>query len=102
MTHIYLQTPDEIRLGIAQRAKTRRLVQNISQKELAERSGVRLRSLQTFEKTGHISLVSLLMLAFALRMSEEFGALFAEPQAPASLFISAKPQRKRARKTYGK
>ncbi|MDL2307122.1 helix-turn-helix transcriptional regulator [Desulfovibrio sp. OttesenSCG-928-C06] len=56
--------PKDIRIRIASKAKARRLFLNISQKELADRSGVSLGSIKRFESNGQISLSSLLELAF--------------------------------------
>ena len=54
-----LISPLDIRLGIADRLKRIRLDQNVSQEQLAERSGVSLESLRRFESKGEISLKSL-------------------------------------------
>jgi transcriptional regulator with XRE-family HTH domain len=56
MLNINLQTPQDVRLGIAARARAQRLALNISQKELAERSGVSLGSVKRFETGGLVSL----------------------------------------------
>ena len=47
-----LKAPQEIRRDIAARAQARRLALNMSQKELAARSGVSLGSVKRFETTG--------------------------------------------------
>jgi len=52
-----------------------RLKQNISQKELAEKSGVSLGSLKRFENTSQISLKHLLQLAVTLDMAEFFHSI---------------------------
>ena len=54
--HPALQTPSDIQRELAARAKARRLELNITQAELAERSGVSFGSLRRFEATGEISL----------------------------------------------
>ena len=75
-----LQSPKETACDIAKRAKQCRLQMNITQKELAERSGVSFGSVKRFEQKGEISLKNLLHIAVVLRSMNEFGQLFqAEP-----------------------
>lgn len=63
-------------LGIAERVKLRRLEKGWTQNMLAAKSGVSLASYRRFESSGEMSLRSLVMLAFALDMTDEFEALF--------------------------
>ena len=102
MLDIILKTPQELRHDIAVRAQARRLALNISQKELAARSGVSLGSVKRFETTGEISLTSLLSLALALNDLDAFSSLFSPPR-PENLFKAEKTTtRKRAgRKRHG-
>ena len=65
-----------IRNGIMNRARNRRKSSKFSQVELAQRSGVSLGSVKRFEKTGEISLTSLLKIAIALESEEDFSNLF--------------------------
>jgi transcriptional regulator with XRE-family HTH domain len=98
MIDVNLKTPQELRLDIAARTQARRLLLNISQKELAARSGVSLSSVKRFETTGKISLNSLLALALVLDDLEAFAALFSPPR-PENLFTAQAPtSRKRARR----
>ncbi|MFV0339098.1 MAG: helix-turn-helix domain-containing protein [Parachlamydiaceae bacterium] len=69
-------TPKEVLQSIADAAKEKRLSKNLSQKSLAENSGVSLGTLKKFEGTGKISLESLLKLALCLDSLQEFLALF--------------------------
>lgn len=62
--------------GVAQRVKQRRLEKGWTQKILAAKAGVSLPSYRRFESSGEISLRSLVMLAFALDMTDEFETLF--------------------------
>lgn len=71
--------PRAIALGIASRLRIHRLSLNLSQQALATRSGVSLGSLKRFESKAEISLRNLLMIAVALRTTEEFASLFATP-----------------------
>lgn len=96
MLDIKLKTPFDIRQEIAIRAKERRLFLNITQKTLAEKSGVSQGSIKRFENTGEISLSSLLALALVLDELESFTNLFA-PRHCISLFEKKAPKRKRAR-----
>ena len=68
------RTPDSLMLGIAERV--RRLEKGWTQNMLAAKSGVSLASYRRFESSGEMSLRSLVMLAFALNMTDEFEALF--------------------------
>jgi transcriptional regulator with XRE-family HTH domain len=70
------RTPDSLMRGIAERVKQRRLENGWTQKMLAAKSGVSMPSYRRFESTGEISLRSLVMLAFALDMTDGFEALF--------------------------
>ena len=70
------KTPDSLMSGIAQRVKQRRLEKGWTQNMLATKAGVFLASYRRFETSGEISLCSLVMLAFALEMTDEFENLF--------------------------
>ena len=95
--HPALQTPMDIQRELSARAKVRRLELNITQAELAERSGVSLGSLRRFETTGEISLRAFLELALILGELKEFSSLFRPLQTP-SLFEEAPRPRQRSRK----
>lgn len=75
---IFLLTPHEIAEVIAHQVQTKRLSLNFSQKTLAERSGVSYGVIKKFERTGKISLESLLKLALILDSIEGFQDLFKE------------------------
>ena len=70
------KTPDLLMSGIAQRVKQRRLEKGWTQKMLAAKAGLSLPSYRRFESSGEISVRSLVMLAFALDMTDEFETLF--------------------------
>ncbi|MBQ0070904.1 MAG: helix-turn-helix transcriptional regulator [Spirochaetales bacterium] len=70
------KTPVEIAEIIAKNARSRRKSMKLSQKELAEKSGVSYASVRRFESTGEISFVSLLAIAEVLEEKEEFEKLF--------------------------
>ena len=75
---IHLQSPPEVAASIAERAKEKRLRLNITQKELAKRSGVSLGSIKRFEQTAEIPLKHLIRIAFALYSTEDLNQLFKE------------------------
>ena len=70
------QTSGERSRSIAQKVKARRLELNLTKLALAKKSGVCLGTLKYFERSGKISLQSLLLLAMALRAIEDFDVLF--------------------------
>jgi transcriptional regulator with XRE-family HTH domain len=72
----FFSTPKEVALEIANRAREKRLSLNLSQKTLAERSGVSLGSLKKFEQRGKISLESLLQISYILDSIDNFDQLF--------------------------
>ena len=77
---VYLRTAKEVQVGIAERFKARRLAMNLTQSELASRSGVTLSSLKRFEREGLIALESLLNLALVLDCLADFDRLALETQ----------------------
>ncbi len=95
--HPALQTPSDTQRELAARVKARRLALNITQAELAERSGISLGSLRRFETTGEISLRAFLELALVLGELKEFSTLF-RPLQIVSLFEEAPRPRQRSRK----
>ncbi|MGM0589774.1 MAG: helix-turn-helix domain-containing protein [Bacteroidota bacterium] len=66
----------ELAEDISKRAKQKRIRLNITQRELAERSGVSFGSVKRFEQKGEISLKHLLQIAIVLRSTEDFESLF--------------------------
>ena len=76
--NVYLRTAQEVQAGIAGRFKARRLDLNLTQSELAARSGVTFSSLKRFEREGLIALDSLLNVALVLNCLDDFDKLAAE------------------------
>ena len=66
----------DIKQRIAIRVRVRRREAKISQVELAGRSGVSLGSVKRFERSGEISLTSLLRIAVVLGYENDFEKLF--------------------------
>jgi len=75
---VYLRTVQEVQTEIAVRFKARRIAMNLTQRELAARSGVTWSSLKRFEREGLIALHSLLNLALVLDCLDDFDKLAVE------------------------
>lgn len=71
-----LKTPQELRQELGQRVKSYRLTINLSQEGLARRAGISAGTIKRFEKSGHISVDSLLKIAFVLDAVKDFDNLF--------------------------
>ena len=100
MLDIHLRDSSDYRKLIASRAREKRLARNMTQKELADRTGVSLGSIKRFETTGLISLASLLEIALVLDSLTDFEALFAQSAPISDLYNLPTPkQRSRARAT---
>lgn len=80
LDNLTASNPSAIAAGIASRVKQRRLENNLTQAGLAERAGIPLPTYRLFEKTGKISLIGLLQIAYALDCTDDFGTLFARQQ----------------------
>ncbi len=94
--------PDLTQERIRASARKRRLALNISQKTLAEQSGVPLSTLKRFEQSGEVSLKTLLDIASGLDALEEFGDLFPEPEAMSLDQLETRArQRQRAGRSKG-
>jgi transcriptional regulator with XRE-family HTH domain len=98
MLDIILQTPYDMRLMIAKRFKEKRLILNLTQKVIAERSGLSLASVKRFEATGLISFKGLLDMALILRCLKDFDNICQISDLPASLFGPRPKKRLRGRK----
>lgn len=71
-----VQSLQSITEQLVEREKQRRKKMNLSQKDLALKSGVSYASVRRFESIGEISLNSLLKIANALDCLENFNILF--------------------------
>jgi transcriptional regulator with XRE-family HTH domain len=72
-------TPQEKALSVAGRAKALRRARNLTQEQLAAKSGVSVGSLRRFEQTGSVSFESLIRLMRALECEGELDGLFSTP-----------------------
>ncbi len=70
------KTPREIIKELVQKIQKRRKKLKISQADLAKRSGVSLGSIKRFETKYQISLSSLIKIAIALDVEDDFDDLF--------------------------
>lgn len=75
---VILRSPFEVAKEIAKKAQTRRLKLNLTQKSLADKSGVSYGTLKKFEQKGQISLESLLKIALVLGEIDKFDHLFSK------------------------
>tara|TARA_R100000951_G_C2607879_1_gene170252 strand:- start:49 stop:327 length:279 start_codon:yes stop_codon:yes gene_type:complete len=75
-----IKIPAEIQEEIAGRVKKLRKKQQLTQAELAQKSGVSLASLKRFEQKGKIAFGSLLKIAYVLNVLEGFEELFRTPK----------------------
>ncbi len=90
-------SPSDVMIHLAERAKSRRLAQNLSRKTLAEKSGVTEASIKRFEGTGEISFASLLKISNVLGCMEYFEGAFA-PNQTISLADVTRKHRERGRR----
>lgn len=70
-------TPQAEAMKLAERFARRRKEKKLSQKRAAQTAGVSYSSLRRFERSGEISLCSLLKLAYAIGYLEDFEKVFA-------------------------
>ena len=70
----------EILKDLSSRLISRRLARNLTQKGLAQRSGVALGTLKKFESTGRVSLASFVRLAIALKDEAALEGLLLEEE----------------------
>ena len=75
---VNVQTIQSTLVSLTDRVKERRKELKLSQKLLAQKSGVSYASLRRFESTGDIAFVSLLKIAKVLNCLEDFNALFSK------------------------
>lgn len=80
----FIKTPKDVMLSLRDRFKSRRLMLGFTQKELSDRSGVSLGSLKRFEKSGQISLESLLKLGLILECLDDFESISQKREQPNS------------------
>lgn len=95
-----LLSPSEVGQRIASQMQAKRLSLNLTQKALSDRSAVSFGVVKKFERSGKISLESLLKLAVTLNSLDAFQELFKEnaPERASTLDeLLSNKTRKRAR-----
>lgn len=70
------KTPQSIILTVAAKIKARRLERNWTQNYLATKAGMPLTTYRKFEREGEISFRSLVNVAFALELEDDFDSIF--------------------------
>ncbi|MFT6336916.1 MAG: transcriptional regulator with XRE-family HTH domain [Saprospiraceae bacterium] len=70
------KTPSVVMAEMVLKIKALRKQKSYSQAELAERSGVSLGSIKRFERTGKVSLESILRIAHVLGRLQDFDTVF--------------------------
>lgn len=93
---ISLQSPGELLRRIGQRLRRIRLARGLTQRELAERSGISLSTLKLLESKGRGSLQRLARVAAVLGVDDELRDLFNRPLAAESIEAVKRSERKRA------
>ena len=78
---VNLYTPKDRQHGLAARFRELRVTLNLKRDTLAIMSGVPASTIRRFELQGEISLKSLLLLAHALGVADQFDNLFSLPAA---------------------
>ena len=78
MEQLVWETAEELDQKLAQRVRKIRKRRSISQMKLASVSGVSYVSINRFETTGQISLISLTKIAMALDIADELRNIFTQ------------------------
>ncbi len=80
MINLNQKTAPEIAAEISERIKKRRKENHFTQEELARRSGVSFASYKRFEQKNEIEFLSLIKIAIALNLENDFDSLFTRKQ----------------------
>lgn len=78
-------TNREVALALSKRIRAYRVGMGISQRDLAERSGISTTSVSRFEQTGAITLNNLISILRTLGAIDRIRELIPEPQSPSPL-----------------
>lgn len=99
MMKIYgVETNDVIRKELGRRIKTKRIALQMTQKELANESGVSLRMINHVEDGNNVSLDNLISLLRALRIVENIDLFIPDEKASPMDMLKLGNQRKRVTK----
>ena len=80
MIQLVQKTAPQIAQELSERVRRRRKEKGFTQAQLAERSGMSLASYKRFEQQHEIAFDSLIKIAIALGLENDFDKLFATPQ----------------------
>jgi transcriptional regulator with XRE-family HTH domain len=99
MIDLGFATPDELCKELGARLRTQRLAQRLTQEGLASRAGVYVGTVQNVEaKGGTPSLESVVRVALALGLADQFQSLFCmQTKSIAQMEQAEAPKRRRAR-----
>ncbi|HEV7815699.1 MAG TPA: helix-turn-helix domain-containing protein [Janthinobacterium sp.] len=73
-----LSLPEEICAELGARARTRRVLMNVSVEEMAQRIGVSTQTLSNFERTGKCTLVTFIRILESLRASADLQSVLVQ------------------------
>jgi transcriptional regulator with XRE-family HTH domain len=94
-----LKLKHEVLDELASRCRAVRLMQNLTQQEVAARAGISLRTYRRFEQEGQISLERFIAVAFALNRAGDLESLMVPPPVQDLRELDRpEPLRKRARR----
>lgn len=83
--------------ALAERARQLRLLRDLSQAELAARSGVAAPTIKRFERTGQATILNVVRIALALGAEDGFRRLFEAPKFTSIDEALAPPMPRRGR-----
>jgi len=95
--HFIVATADEILQCLGQRLRMQRLIQGLTQHELAQMSGLSLGTLRKLENSGHSSVGTLVRVVQALGLVDEMEALFVPKRRTIAQMELAEAVRQRQR-----
>ena len=80
MVQLTQKSASQIALETADKVRLRRKEQHLTQVQAAQKAGMSFGSYKRFEQTGEIAFDSLIKIAIALGMENDFDSLFAKKQ----------------------
>ena len=90
-------TTQEVGVELCQRLRSQRLVQGLTQADLAQRAGISLSTVKLMETKGQCTLQNFLCVVLGLGLVDEMQALFAlKPQSIAQMERAEQAHRQRA------
>lgn len=97
-----LSGPLDLNTGVPELLRKTRLAKQLTQQDLAQQTGVSLRTIKSFEKGENISLHNFLLIVYALNEGEALLSSLAEPtftdQASEERFLRGQTPTSRCRK----